>query len=149
MFQSLLKKYNPAFLLLGIVLVFTGSPIGRADSTDAAVQSDNLTEEYPREISVRQAASKKVDGATILDVRELHEFVQGHIPGAVMIPLGVLEQRVHELPKGKEIVVVCLSGGRSRVGLDIIRKAGYNKSSNLAGGMNAWKAAGYPTVTGR
>jgi len=116
----------------------------------AAVQSDGLhEEEYPREISIRETASKKVNGAYILDVRELPEFVQGHIPGAVMIPLGQLKDRLSELPTDREIVVVCLSGARSRAGLDIIREAGYTKSSNMAGGMAAWKAAGYTTVTGR
>lgn len=134
---------------MGTVLFLMGSPVVRAESASAAIQTDTLAEVYPKEISVRQAASKKMKGAYILDVRELHEFVQGHIPGAIMIPLGNLSQRVHELPADKEIVIVCLSGGRSLVGLDIIRKAGYNKSSSLAGGMNAWKTAGYPTVTGR
>ena len=112
------------------------------------MQSKNLPEEYPKEISARQAAGKKSKGAFILDVRELNEFLQERIQGAVLIPLGQLRYRLNELPKDKEIVVVCRSSDRSPVGLDILRKAGYKKSSCMTGGINAWKAAGFPTVTG-
>lgn len=149
MFQPFLKRYIAACLLQTAILACMGSPVILAETASAAVQSSNPPEAYPKEISIREAASKKVMGAYILDVRELHEFVQGHIPGAVMIPLGQLNNRLNELPKGREIVVVCLSGGRSLAALDIIRGAGYSKSSSMTGGMNAWKAARYPTVTGR
>ena len=149
MFQPFLKRYIAACLLLTSILACMGSPVVRAETASAAVQSGNPPEAYPKEISIREAASKKVNGAYILDVRELHEFVQGHIPGAVMIPLGQLIDRLNELPKDREIVVVCLSGGRSLAALDIIRGAGYDKSSSITGGMNAWQAARYPTVTGR
>jgi len=151
MFPPLSKRYIAACFLMTAVLLCARSPVVRAEPASATVQSGGLQEEYPKEISIRQTASKKMNGAYILDVRELHEFVQGHIPGAVTIPLGNLSQRIHELPedKDREIVIVCLSGGRSLVGLDVIRKAGYAKSSSMAGGMAAWKAAGYPTVTGR
>ena len=135
--------------MMGIALVCMESLNVRAVSAYPTVQSGNLSEIYPKEISIRQAASKKVNGAFVLDVRELHEFVQDHIPGAMMIPFRQLRNRLYELPQDKEIVVVCLSGGRSLAALDILREAGYNKSSSMAGGMNAWKAAGFPTVTGR
>jgi rhodanese-related sulfurtransferase len=149
MFQLASKRYAAAVLLLGFAFACVGNPIVRAESGVAVLSPGNLPETYPREIQVRQAASKKMNGAYVLDVRELPEFVQGHIPGAVMIPLSQLRDRLDELPKDREIVVVCLSGGRSRFALDIIRKAGYGKSSSMAGGMNAWKAAGYPTATGK
>jgi len=135
--------------IFGIILFCIGTPVGRTESAFSAPQQESVSAIYPKEISVKQAASKKVAGAYILDVRELHEFVQGHVPGAVMIPLNQLKDRVNELPKDKEIVVICFSGGRSMIGLEILRKAGYEKSSSLAGGMGAWKTAGYPTKIGR
>ena len=142
------QKVKALFTIVGLALVCLGNPAVWTESAFSAPQEISVPETYPKEITVRQAASKKVDGAYILDVRESYEFVQGHIPGAVMIPLRQLKGRVNELPKDKEIVVVCLSGGRSKVGLEILREEGYEKSSSLAGGMNAWKTAGYPIKTG-
>ena len=134
--------------IVGLTLFCLGNPAVWTQFAFSAQQEISVSETYPKEITVQQAASKKVAGAFILDVRELHEFVQGHIPGAVMIPLGQLKDRVNELPRDKEIVVVCLSGARSKVGLEVLREEGYEKSSSLAGGMKAWKTAGYPTKTG-
>jgi rhodanese-related sulfurtransferase len=139
---------NALCTIVGLAIFYLGSPALWTEFAFSAQQEISVSGTYPKEITARQAASKKVAGAYILDVRELHEFVQGHIPGAVMIPLGELKDRVNELPKDKEIVVVCLSGGRSKVGLEVLREEGYEKSSSLAGGMNAWKTAGYPTKTG-
>jgi len=133
---------------VGLALVCLGNPVVWTESAFSAPQEMSVTETYPKEITAKQAASKKVAGAYILDVRELHEFMQGHIPGAVMIPLGQLKDRVDELPKDIEIVVVCLSGARSKVGLEILREEGYEKSSSLTGGMKAWKTSGYPVKTG-
>jgi rhodanese-related sulfurtransferase len=106
-------------------------------------------EAYPDEISVEQVLSKKDSGALIVDVREPSEWMQFHIAGATHIPLGQLEKRANELPQDKEIIVVCRSGGRSATGRDILRKAGFKKVTSMAGGMNAWRAAGYPTASGQ
>jgi len=99
---------------------------------------------FPEEISVAQAKEKLHAGALILDVRQPEEYASGHIPGATLIPLGQLEKRANELPRDREIVVVCRSGGRSAMGRDILKKAGFTKVASMAQGMNAWKAAGYP-----
>jgi len=143
------KRFITGCAILGITLVCIGNLFIWAETALSAQEPAVAVGTSPKEISVRQAASKKVAGAYFLDVRELHEFVQGHIPGAVTIPLGQLKDRLDELPRDKEIVVVCLSGARSMMGLEILRKAGYEKSTSLAGGMNSWKTAGYPAKTGR
>jgi len=74
----------------------------------------------------------------ILDVRELDEYESGHMPGAVLIPLGELENRLGELDRQKEILVVCRSGVRSREGAEILAQAGFPKVYNYTGGMAAW-----------
>jgi len=102
----------------------------------------------PAEISVEQARQKYDSGVFVLDVREQSEWNAGHIPNATLVPLGELQQRAAELPKDKEIVVVCRSGNRSATGRDILLKAGFASVTSMAGGMNQWQAAGYPTVTG-
>ena len=102
----------------------------------------------PAEISVQEAVAKQQAGAFILDVREPSEWNDAHIAGATLIPLGELTSRVNELPKNAEIVVVCRSGNRSAQGRDILLGNGFTQVTSMAGGLNQWKAAGYPTVSG-
>ncbi|MBI5946487.1 MAG: rhodanese-like domain-containing protein [Chloroflexi bacterium] len=83
------------------------------------------------------------NGAFMLDVREQSEWDEYHAPMATLIPLGELQARLSELPKDKEILVVCRSGNRSQEGRDILLAAGFNATS-MAGGMKDWYAKGYP-----
>ncbi|MGH9649037.1 MAG: ThiF family adenylyltransferase, partial [Terriglobales bacterium] len=73
----------------------------------------------------------------VLDVREPHEYqicnLQGHL-----IPLGDLPKRVHELDSSREIVAHCRSGKRSAEAVEFLRRAGFRKVWNLAGGILAW-----------
>ncbi len=85
-------------------------------------------------------------GAILLDVREPDEWNQGHAPDATWIPMGDLAARQGELDADRRIVVVCRSGGRSARVTTALRHAGFD-ASNLAGGMQAWAAAGFAVVT--
>lgn len=100
------------------------------------------------EISVTEAFNKWEAGVFLLDVREPAEWEEFHVPGSTLIPLGELAGRVSELPSDQEIVVVCRSGNRSQEGRDILQKAGFKQVSSMANGVNEWKAAGHPTVSG-
>lgn len=64
-------------------------------------------------------------GATILDVRTPAEYAQGHVKGAVNIPLDKLQNSTAKVPKGKPVITCCLSGGRSGVAEGILRKQGF------------------------
>ncbi len=101
------------------------------------------------EVSVTDAAKMRDEGAFILDVREQSEWEQGHIPGATLIPLGDLPNRLSELPKDQNIVVVCRSGRRSAQGRDILLQAGFTQVTSMTGGMSAWQAQALPTTTGK
>lgn len=111
-------------------------------------QRSAAVDALPQEISVAQAAAKRQAGAFILDVRQPEEWTDAHIPGSTLIPLGELENRMNELPQNQEIVVVCRSGNRSALGRDILKQAGFNQVTSMAGGLNEWKAVGYDTVSG-
>jgi glyoxylase-like metal-dependent hydrolase (beta-lactamase superfamily II)/rhodanese-related sulfurtransferase len=78
----------------------------------------------------------------IVDVREPDEFngPLGHVPGAVLIPLGTLLGRVEALSKTKPLVTVCRSGARSAQATVLLGKAGFEKVANLSGGMLRWRA---------
>lgn len=142
--QTKKQTFNPTLLWAGVGIiavilaaVFLFNP---GDSTAA--------EALPREVSVTEAAALRDSGAFILDVREPDEWVESHIPGATLIPLGELASRVDELPQDQEIVVVCRSGNRSAQGRDILLSAGFAQVTSMAGGVNQWKSAGFETVSG-
>jgi rhodanese-related sulfurtransferase len=103
----------------------------------------------PLEITVAQAAQNRDQGAFILDVREPSEWTQFHIPGATLIPLGDLPNRLNEVPKDRQVVVVCRTGHRSAQGRDILLQAGFTQVTSMAGGMTAWQAQGLPVATGQ
>jgi rhodanese-related sulfurtransferase len=96
------------------------------------------------EISAAQAYEKFQQGAFFLDVRSQAEWDQGHIAKSMLIPLDELQNRLSELPKDRDIVVVCHSGVRSKEGMTILRQAGFSRSACLTDGLIAWQAAGYP-----
>ena len=100
------------------------------------------------DISVNDVSKKMGGDAFILDVRQPDEYVQGHVPGAVLIPLDTLPNRLSEVPKDKEIIVVCRTGVRSAQGRDILKDAGFENVHSMTGGITAWIKQGYPVVTG-
>ncbi|MBD8014733.1 MULTISPECIES: rhodanese-like domain-containing protein [Planococcus] len=73
----------------------------------------------------------------LIDVRETNEVAAGKIPGAINIPLGLLEFRMNELDKSKEYIMVCRSGGRSGQATSFLENQGY-KVTNMDGGMLDW-----------
>jgi adenylyltransferase/sulfurtransferase len=77
------------------------------------------------------------DQIIVLDVREPHEFKIANL-GGVLIPLGELPARVHELDVEREMVVFCRSGSRSARAVEFLRDAGFSKVWNLKGGIHAW-----------
>jgi rhodanese-related sulfurtransferase len=94
-----------------------------------------------------QARLSGPEAAFWLDVRQPEEFRAGHVPGATLIPLNELAQRLGELPRDREIIVVCRSGSRSGAATRHLSSAGY-RALNLAGGMIAWQMARLPVRTG-
>lgn len=77
----------------------------------------------------------------VVDVREPDEYdgPLGHIPGAWLVPLATLEAAAGGLPRDKPVVTVCRAGGRSAQATVILKRAGFEKVANLAGGMLRWR----------
>ncbi len=87
-------------------------------------------------------------GLVILDVREREAFERGHVPGARLLPRGQLELRVNaELPDPTQrILAYCELGQISTFAAATLRDMGYQRAVALDGGMQAWRAAGYPVA---
>jgi rhodanese-related sulfurtransferase/rubrerythrin len=84
----------------------------------------------------------------IVDVRQPKEYEKGHIPGAKLVPLPELDNRLQELDPEKATVVYCAVGGRSRAAAQMLSGQGYTAVYNLKGGFKAWngEAAAGPEV---
>ena len=102
--------------------------------------SDSL----PPTINADEAYSKYQSGAFVLAVRTQEEWDEYHAPNTTLIPLDQLVSRLNEVPRDKEIVVVCRSGNRSQQGRDILLNAGFKQVTSMTGGLNEWRAKGYP-----
>jgi molybdopterin/thiamine biosynthesis adenylyltransferase/rhodanese-related sulfurtransferase len=84
--------------------------------------------------------------ATIIDVREQDEYVQGYIPGATWIPRGFLESKIEDAApeKDKLVVLYCAGGNRSAFAARTLEELGYTNVVSMAGGFTAWKRSGLP-----
>src|SRR6266511_2865801 len=94
-------------------------------------------------------AEARLDDATFLDVRELDEYEQGTVPGAVFIPRGHLESQVeNKIPKkDRPVVVYCAGGTRSAFAAETLEELGYKDVVSMAGGFGRWKDQGRPWIT--
>jgi hydroxyacylglutathione hydrolase len=84
----------------------------------------------------------------VVDVRTTREWREGHINGAVNLPLSQLAERHRELPSNRQVIVYCASGYRSAIATSLLGREGLPNVANLVGGLAAWKSAQLTTVAG-
>ena len=123
-----------AFLLIFALVIFLILQMGNEASRNS----------LPRDVSVSDAYNLYQNGAFVLDVRTQEEWNEYHAPGTTLIPLDQLAARLNEVPRGRQIVVVCRSGNRSQQGRDILLNAGFEQVTSMTGGLNEWRDRGYP-----
>lgn len=99
------------------------------------------------EIDVAELARQREAGAPLIDVREPDEWEEFRAPGAVLIPLGQVAERIGEIPAEGPVYVICKSGGRSAKAVELLRAEGVD-AVNVAGGSLAWREAGQPVESG-
>jgi rhodanese-related sulfurtransferase len=99
------------------------------------------------EIDVSELAERHRQGAPVVDVREPDEYDGGHVPGARLVPLATVPDRVDEVPDEGTVYVICAKGGRSLRAAEYYRSLGLD-AVNVAGGTTAWIDAGHPVTTG-
>jgi rhodanese-related sulfurtransferase len=113
-----------------------GLPIITGPGYEAKIETDKIS---PQEL--RALIDSKKDNFTIVDVRDQSEFVEGHIPGAINIPVASFSSRSGTLDKHKTIIVYCNAGSRSYKAYRKLMKLGYKKYYQAL--FADWKAAGY------
>jgi glyoxylase-like metal-dependent hydrolase (beta-lactamase superfamily II)/rhodanese-related sulfurtransferase len=100
-----------------------------------------VTERLSPEVAAARLASAAPPA--VIDVRTAAEREARHIAGSVHIPLQRLLERVNEVPRDRDVLVYCAGGYRSSIAASLLRRAGVERVSELAGGMSAWSAAGF------
>ena len=98
-------------------------------------------------IQPAELKSLLVTGCCLVDVREPVEHAEESIGGAMLIPLGELGRRSHEIDPSKPLVLMCRSGKRGSEAVKKLQALGISGGRNLEGGILAWKASGLPVVT--
>jgi rhodanese-related sulfurtransferase len=97
------------------------------------------------EVTPQQAHHALSSGdAVLIDVRETWEWDEQHIPGAALIPLGELPERLSEIPDDRDVYVHCRLGARSRNAVDFLHEHGRPRAINVVGGIEGWEQAGLP-----
>jgi len=96
-------------------------------------------------------AGRENQEIVLVDVREKHEWNEGHIPGAIHVPRGYLELQVEEAvpDKDKTVVLYCAGGVRSLMAGATLQQMGYKNVVSMAGGFGTWKGNGYSFVQPR
>src|SRR3954451_7315186 len=103
---------------------------------------DKIAEVDPKDVHQNGAGN----GTVIVDVREQHEFEESHLPGAVHVPRGHLEQRIEGAApdKSQHVVLYCASGNRSALAANTMQELlGYDNVESMRGGITLWKDRGY------
>jgi len=109
-----------------------------------ACAADEITTLAPSEVQAVLDKDKKGD-FLLLDVRQPEEYEAGHIPGAMLIPLGELEARREELKQDKKIIAYCRSGHRGMAAAIALCGLGFKDVNNMEGGILNWR---YETISG-
>lgn len=112
------------------------------------------------EIDPARLRALQASGTPVIDVREPREFAEGHLPGAVNIPRGVLEFQVDGHPavnakadpnlshRREAVVLYCRTGGRSALAAEALKRMGFDRPLSLAGGWVRWVENGGETEGG-
>jgi rhodanese-related sulfurtransferase len=99
------------------------------------------------EIDVETLESYRENGVPLIDVRQPDEYDEAHVPGAVLIPMDELPERIDDIPMDEPVYIVCQTGVRSERAAAWLLRQGYD-ATNVAGGTSAWIQAGKSTISG-
>lgn len=102
-----------------------------------------------KEITVEELKNRKENGDNfiLLDIREPHEYYMADLDGTTRIPFGELPEKLSELNKNEEIIVMCRSGNSAGDAVQLLDENGFDKAFRLSGGINEWAAKIDPSMS--
>lgn len=110
---------------------------------------NNIPEGWLAVKEVEQLSDAMDAGAFVIDVREADEYNEGHIPGAVNIPMRSISQNLEEVPTDQPIIVYCASGHRAGMSLTALQVVGLSGSRSFPAGYGAWESSGEEVAMGQ
>ncbi len=144
------KVFILVVVLALAVLLIAGRLVVCARTAGVAQSADSFVFNLPNEagfynitvVELKTRIDNKSDkNFIVVDIRDNASYAQGHIPGAINIPLNELGYRVFSLDKTKDIIVYCFTGVTSQVACQILVNAGFKDVYNVIGGIKAWNYA--------
>ncbi len=136
--------------------VATEAPAAEAPAAEVSAGADTAAlDAFASSIPEGFLATGKIDdvkaamdaGALLIDVREESEYAEGHIPGAINIPLRTVAQSLDKIPADQPVLVYCASGLRAGTALSALRTLGYDNVKSFPGGWKAWSGDGQEVST--
>jgi adenylyltransferase/sulfurtransferase len=109
----------------------------------AAGPVPDIIDVSPRDLARRLSGK---DDLQLIDVREKWEWDISRLPGARLVPLGVLEDELDTIDRDRDVVIYCKSGVRSLYAAQLLRDSGFSRVGNLSGGILRWSEQVDPTV---
>jgi rhodanese-related sulfurtransferase len=129
-----MRRYLKAFICFAVVLMI-GAASKPSFSDDNKVTVDE----------VKKMIDEKED-VFLLDVRTVGEYKMSHIKGTYRVHVDDVSKRLKDIPKDKDVIVLCAVGGRSAVATERLLNNGYTRVFDMLGGMREWEKKGYPVV---
>ena len=136
------RKKRLTQIIIAIIILITIA--GGAWAIFGNNNPEPIQSSLPQEITVDEAYQQYQGGDFFLDIRTREEWDDFHIPETTLIPLDELQNRLAEVPRDQNIIVVCRSGNRSQEGRDILLDAGFTAVTSMDGGVSDWRDSGYP-----
>ena len=134
-----MKRFISVLLML-ILMPLVGTACGLSEKTADGYENATVEHTHAHWVQGEQSNIPFM----LLDVRTVEEYREGHIAGATLIPIQVLEKFINKVPKDKQVYVYCHSGARSARASKMLAEHGFTNIENMQGGIVAWKNAGYP-----
>jgi len=119
--------------------VLAGGMASWAESKRSVAQTGQIT---------AQELSTMLDKVQVVDVRRKGEWDEGHIPGAILMPLHKLTELTKNIDGDRPVAVHCKGGYRSAIAASLIQRAGFDQVMDLKGGFDAWRACGLAEAKG-
>jgi rhodanese-related sulfurtransferase len=150
--RNFFLKHTTFMMCVSAIFLFIGIVIGALLVLVTPLRFFDLVEPQINEISpptFYHEFTAAPDNYIFIDVRTNADYVAGHAPGAINVPLETLYTQRHFLPKhGKTIAIICNNAQASGVAFSYLQHFGFYNIVRVTGGMTAWKADGLPVVIG-